>query len=220
MSGSSRYIFPVGGQYQLLSLLTSSLIVSELNERVNELRGKARAARDKNNEEYGKDYDEVRELTVIGFGGTKPQNISVLNSRNRGKAYLLDSCPPSVPKRKVSKPWKDFFANLLWSVKFTEDFHRLHSLFECYRNNRSVRDKINQIVKAIADHVMVSVRNLRAEGPGWSTEERYMQLPLAQKIWLDDIHVEARKENGDWQDEISLSFARWIMHTYEKNAEG
>ena len=61
---------------------------------------------------------------------------------------------------------------------------------------------------------MISVYRLRQVEPGWSTQ--YNQLPLEQKIWLDEAYSEKRKKDEEWMDKIALSFARWIMHTYEK----
>jgi CRISPR-associated protein Csy1 len=41
------------------------------------------------------------DLTAIGYGGTKPQNISVINNQNSGFSYLLPSMPPILTKRKT-----------------------------------------------------------------------------------------------------------------------
>ena len=44
---------------------------------------------------YGGVYREFRDLAVQKVGGTKPQNISQLNSERRGHNYLLASLPPT-----------------------------------------------------------------------------------------------------------------------------
>ena len=206
--------FPVDDQYHLLSLLTPALIVSELQGRVREIREKAWAVRDKNNEQYGQDYEVLHDLTVVGFGGTKPQNISVLNSRNRGKAYFLPSCPPSLSYRNVSRPRRDFFTNTLRNTWFGEELRRLHFLLASQQNNLVVRERVRQAINVIVDHVMLSVYKLREEEHGWS--EQYRELPLAQKIWLDEFFADVREQQKEWHAEVSLSFARWLMHSYEK----
>jgi CRISPR-associated protein Csy1 len=206
--------YPVADQYHLLSLLTPSLIVSELQGRVRAIREKSWAVRDKNNEQYGQDYEVLHDLTVVGFGGTKPQNISVLNSRNRGRVYFLSSCPPSIEHRDVSRPRRDFFANTLRNAWFHEEFRRLHTLLASQKNNLVVRDSIRQVINAIVDHVMISVYKLREEDPGWS--EPFSTLPLAQKIWLDEFFADAREQQKEWLEEVALSFARWVMHSYGK----
>ena len=206
--------FPVDDQYHLLSLLTPSLIVSELQGRVREIREKAWAVRDKKNEQYGQDYEVLHDLTVVCFGGTKPQNISVLNSRNRGKAFFLSSCPPSLSHRNVIRPRRDFFVNTLRSGWFGEEFRRLHSLLASQQNNLVVRERVRQAINVIVDHVMISVYKLREEDSGWS--EPYNELPHVQKIWLDEFFADVREQQKEWQAEVSLAFARWLLLSYEK----
>jgi CRISPR-associated protein Csy1 len=48
----------------------------------------------KDKKELKGDLNSILNLTKIGYGGTKPQNISVLNNQNGGIAYLLSSMPP------------------------------------------------------------------------------------------------------------------------------
>lgn len=206
--------FPFGDTYHLLSLLTSSVMVSEMRERIEEIRKNAWAARGIKNEQYGNDYSEIPNLTIIGFGGTKPQNISVLNSKNRGKAVLLSSYPPSLSSRDVERPRSDFFANTLRSTSFGERFRTLHSLLGRQQNNLELRNKVKETATVIIDQVMISVYRLRQVEPGWSSPNN--QLPSEQKIWLDEAYSEKRKTDEEWMDKIALSFARWIMHTYEK----
>ena len=209
--------FPLSdGQYHLLSLLTPSLIVRELRLRIIEMAKKRSMSRDKNNEEYGQAWSELYNLTEIGFGGTKPQNISVLNMNNGGKAYLLSSSPPSLANREVIRPKKDFFTNSLRRNQFEQDFQYLHTLLICDRNNFAMRDKIKRTIQNIVDQAMVSTYQLRGIENGWSKKTGHEQLPMAQKIWLDNLYATVRQEQDEWLEEISRSFARWIMHTYEK----
>lgn len=209
--------FPLGeGQYHLLSLLTPSLIVRELKLRIVEMAKKRSMYRDKNNEEYGQDWSELYNLTEIGFGGTKPQNISILNMNNGGKAYLLSSSPPSLANRKVIRPRRDFFTNSLRRNQFKQDFLYLHTLLVCDRNNLAMRNKIKRTIQSIVDQAMVSTYQLRDLENGWAQKSEHEQLPMAQKIWLDDLYATVRQEDDGWLEEISRSFARWIMQTYEK----
>ena len=198
----------------LLSLLTSSLIVTEAKARIAEIREKSWVVRDKKNDQYGESHDVIRDLAEVGFGGDNPQNISELITRNNGKAYLLSSCPPRLPRREVPRPWRDFFAHTLRNIWFAEEFRRLHSVLESQQNNLVVRERVRQAINAIVDHVMISVYKLREEAPGWSGP--YSELPLAQKIWLDELYADIREQQEEWLDEITLSFARWFVLSYEK----
>lgn len=90
--------FPVEGGYHLLSVLTPAGLMFKLKERIDALRfsESAQRARDDRRRQVhnGDGFDELYKLTVIGFGGSKPQNIGVLNNQHGGTAYLLPSMPP------------------------------------------------------------------------------------------------------------------------------
>lgn len=40
-------------------------------------------------------------------------------------------------------------------------------------------------------------------------------MPFAQRIWLDDAHLLQRENEDDRIDDITGSFARWLMQAYE-----
>ena len=91
--------FPTSDGYHLLSVLTPSGLVFELKKRIQELRfsdknKEARVAK-RNQEFHAEGFDEILDLTVFGYGGSKPQTVSVLNSKNRGESYLLPCKPPN-----------------------------------------------------------------------------------------------------------------------------
>src|SRR5690606_1773959 len=83
--------FPVDDNYHQLSILSASGIMFELRKRIDNIRfsEEAKAARvcEKNNEISKGGYKQLVNITTIGYGGTKPQNISVLNNQNGGKAH-------------------------------------------------------------------------------------------------------------------------------------
>jgi CRISPR-associated protein Csy1 len=123
--------FPVADDYHLLSILTPSNLMFEMKKRINNMRfsdeaKEARSAR-KKDEIHRKGFSDIYDLTVVGYGGTKPQNISVLNNQNAGKAFLLSSLPPKLKQRRVSPPTENFFAKkYLWTKNFEADFHEFH----------------------------------------------------------------------------------------------
>ena len=208
--------FPIAeGEYHLLSVMPSSCLALEMYQRIQAINGHKINCYDKTSEDYGKPCEEVTGLTMIGFGGTKPQNISALNSRNRGKAYLLSSLPPSLQEVKVRIPKSDFFKESIWYKSQKIKLYQLHAYMKSTRNNLKVRRGIRALVHKIMDDVIFTAYQIRATGDGWSNDEKYANLPHAQKIWLDDIYKEKRKDN-DWLQEIAGSFARWVIASYEK----
>ena len=208
--------FPIAeGKYHLLSVMPSSSLALEMYRRIRAINGHKIGCYNKKSETYGQPCEEITELTKISFGGTKPLNISALNSRCGGKTYLLSSLPPSLPARKIRLPKSDFFRESIWYKQQSSALYRLHAYMKQDRNTIEIRQAIHDLVDEMISAVLFAAYQIRAEKIGWNEEEAYSQLPTAQKIWLDDAYAEERKETS-WADDISSSFARWVIRSYEK----
>ncbi len=221
-SGTIKQVyFPVDDNYHLLSILTPSNILFELKKRIQSLRFSDDvkiAKEDKKHQRHNKQgFDELYGLTLISYGGTKPQNISVLNSKNGGKAYLLPSLPPSLEKRNIRLPKKDFFKETLWMNQYQISFKAYHNLLVTDINNINIRQGAAHCVYLILDQVMHDVWRIREFGAGWTATQNYTNLPLHQKIWLDNHHIIDRDISEEWLIKIVEEFARWFIHAYEKN---
>jgi len=210
--------FPVDDGYHLLSLLTPSGLMFKLKERINTLRfseAAKQARNDRRNQIHNQQgFDELYNLTVIGFGGTKPQNISVLNNQNGGTAYLLPSLPPFLELRAVQAPKSNFFAQSLYFKDYQEKFKALHKLFgDTVPNNLDVREGRDYWILQIVEQVMEKVWAIRERSGGWSETSA---LPPAQKIWLDAAHSEKRDSEDDWLDDIIVAVVSWLAIAYKK----
>jgi len=214
--------FPMAeNSYHLLSILTPSGLITKVKNKVDDIRFSEtkKEAIDcrKENKFHEVGFDDLSELTVICYGGTKPQNISTLNSQNGGRSYLLSSIPPKFEKRKVNLPNYDFFTNVLHIKDFKNEFLKLAKLIKDTRKNKSVRQYRQELINEIINKVLGYVFAIRNDfEKGWSNDEKYQNLSSAQKVWLDDINEEKRDKESDWVDEISSNFARWVIETYEK----
>jgi len=213
--------FPIGNdQYHLLSLLTPSGLMTELKQRIDHMRfsDETKAAKEKRKknefDEYG--FSDLYDLTITAFGGTKPQNISVLNNQNAGRAYLLPSMPPSLQYRKIPLPKYNFFSQSVYRKQFQASFVQLHKLFSA-PNNKDVRTGIKNILRFIIDRILFTAFCIRQNPAGWSTTDYYSTLPYNQRIWLDDHYRQQRDEQDEWRNEISTSIARWIINSYPKS---
>ena len=151
----------------------------------------------------------------MAFGGTQPQNVSVLNSQNAGRAYLLSSCPPVLTRRQVRLPTTHFFKNSLYAKSFKDGFQSLDKLIKVDINNREIRQAIQNTLKYIIEQVLHQVFTIRQYPLGWSKSDHYQQLPHAQRIWLDNSYQEQRENQADWLEEIVREFANWILDTYD-----
>ncbi|MCW8930871.1 MAG: type I-F CRISPR-associated protein Csy1 [Gammaproteobacteria bacterium] len=219
--------FPVNGDYHLLSILTPSGIIYKLKHRINQLRFSNENRRLQ--EEIKKSvpapisgkFNEIFDLTSIGYGGTKPQNISTLNNQNGGISFLLSSMPPKLKKRKVQPPKYNFFDDCLWTDLFAQDLMDFHKVLEDRKNNKIIRDKRDEIVINTITKVKRLVDQIRDNGH-WSDSETYVNLELWQKIWLDEKYASIRdddKQNLDYQTKAQIGFANWFIGNYKKTIE-
>ena len=210
---------PVKDDYHLLSVLTPSGLLNQVKSRIDSLRfsestKEAKETRRKN-EHHPDGYDDLFDLAVTAYGGTQPQNISVLNSQNAGRAYLLMSTPPMLQRRDIRLPRTNFFKNTLSAKKLQDSFQTLDRLIKSGVNNIHIRDGINNTLKYLIDQVLEQAFRVRAMGIGWSNAEHYQGLPQAQRIWLDDTFLDQRETDEAWLKEITHDAARWILNTYE-----
>lgn len=216
--------FPVAEGYHLLSILTPSTLMYEMKARIQTMQfsDEAKAARkQKRDKKFSEvSFEEIYGLTCIGYGGTKPQNISVLNSTNGGKAYLLPSVPPIINTGRQRLPKKNFFAEILWNKDFEVYFKKIQGLISIEMNNISIRQGIDHWIRSIIDDVLKKVWAIRSHAPEWSYGKRYDDLRLDQKIWLDDARKEERHASNDWFEELSDTFARWYVSSYNKSVRG
>lgn len=212
--------FPVADDYHLLSILAPSGLMVSLKKYLNAMRFSetTKLAREcwKKNEFHADGFDDIYNLTFISYGGSKRQNISVLNNQHGGKFYLLASVPPKIEKRQFRLPRYDFFKNILWIKEFKESFLSLHRLARCPTNNMNIRQSITNIINFVIDSVLDKAFQLRSfSEPNWSKREYYQALPRSQKIWLDNGYQEQRENENDWFNDITEAIARWIIKAYE-----
>jgi CRISPR-associated protein Csy1 len=211
--------FPVEVDYHQLSLLTNSGMVYQLRSQLDELRfsDEVKALRDtKRKNEFSKQgYSEIYGLTTIGYGGTKPQNISVLNNKNGGKAHLLSSLPPSIEKRNVHFPKSDFFVESFKEYDYTGIFKALHKLFQVDHNNINIRNARDLILQEIMDLLIEKMWAIRAVSQA-QYHQKLSTLPSYQRTWLHIDYSAEREESEQWLDKLVNEIALWLTRSYEK----
>lgn len=223
--------FPIEhGDYHLLSLLTPSGLMTKLKQNIDAIRfsdeTKQAKERRKKNESDDVGYADIYDLTVTAYGGTQPQNVSVLNSQNAGRAYLLASYPPQLEKRTIRLPKTDFFAQCLYRNKFTDDFDTLKKLVgsnsheaEHAVNNQYTRKKIKRTIQVIIEEILFIAFSIRKNKQGWTEVNNDNKLPLEQRIWLDDLNLEKRDLDDDWRFEIARKIGKWILDSFEEHID-
>ncbi|MFT7559829.1 MAG: CRISPR-associated protein Csy1 [Flavobacteriales bacterium] len=215
--------FPADDDYHLLSIVTNSGIVFDFRNRLDELRfsdevkAKRELRKNKKFSEHG--YSEIYGLTTIGYGGTKPQNISVLNNKNGGKAYLLAASPPALQQRDVRFPTHDLFKKGINVYHFKEAFEYLHKVMTIPAGGVISREKLltarDNSIKSIVLQVMDAVylwRSVAAE----QFRAESSALPAEQKTWLLPSKASEREQEDAWLGDIIHSLVKWINTAYDK----
>ena len=214
-----QVFFPFSDSYHLLSIVSSSVIMFGLKERIkaiNSFEGnkKAREAKE-NNIYHSKGYKELYDLTLQGHVKSNPQCISQLNKENFGESYLLRSIPPTIDKRLIHFPKTNFFSESFRYSDCRDVFHALHNIFKTNYNNINIREGRDYRLQEILDRIINKMWAVRAV----SSEQYYAdssQLKTHQKIWLCAEFLKEREESDKWLDKLIQEISSWIIRTYEK----
>lgn len=200
--------------YHLLAPLYPTSLVHRLylalqDDRFSDAAKAAREAR-KAGELHQRPVREYPNLAIQSLGGTKPQNISQLNSERRGDNCLLASLPPV---------WKSVDVKPLFGVD---------SLFKRYSGRKEVRtlaaqlrrflesdpagnlktrQRRDELVDALIDELMQFNAELGTLDAGWSASTE-CDLPAAHRAWLDPDGCDPAVD--DAADRVASDFANWL----------
>lgn len=221
---AKQLYFPVSeGDYHLLAPLFPSTLVHVVQQQMkNDRFGEdARAAREarKHNLFFADGYREYPDMAVQKFGGTKPQNISLLNSERRGENWLLASLPPEWVGRNVTLPFgieSIFPTHFARQRRVREMVVRLRTFLEAVaHNNWAIRKRRARLVQDICDELHQYVATLRQATGGWSSDTR-CELHAAERLWLDptraaiDAQFATDRQLTNWRLEVSHRFGNWL----------
>jgi CRISPR-associated protein Csy1 len=223
---AKQVYWPIEGQsYHLLAPLFPTSLVHGLWRRIREDRfsDEAKAARDarRNGLAHPHGYCEYPNVAIQNFGGTKPQNISQLNSERYGENYLLPSLPPNWKSAEVRAPLavNSVFDRIFGSRPRVRELVRILKEFlvsvEHAGTNIRIRDKRAELAGLIRDEAFQYAAELRQLESGWSALPECL-LNSAEQCWLDperaeqDTDFASLRQRGDWQDEICRRFGNWL----------
>lgn len=223
---AKQIYWPLGEKdYHLLAPLFPTSLVHGVWKRIREDRfsDQAKAAREakRNGVAHPHGYCEYPNLAIQNFGGTKPQNISQLNSERYGENFLLPSLPPSWKSPEVRLPLavNSIFDRIFGSRPRVRELVRILREFlisvEHADSNIRIRNKRAELAALIRDEALQYAAELQQLEPGW-TQQPECQLNSAEQCWLDPERAEddpdfaSLRRKGDWQDEICRRFGNWL----------
>ncbi len=208
--------------YHLLTPLYASSLAQRVYETLQDDRfsAAAKAARDarKANTFSERPVHEYPQMAVQQMGGTKPQNISQLNSERRGNNCLLASLPP------------------VWRSVDLKPLYNTDSMFHSYSRRPEVRQSVKALlaflktdparnevtrskraawVNLLIDEFLQFTAELRSLEPGWSQTSQ-CKLSESECRWLDAEGVAVidaeldRTPPADISERIGGTFANWL----------
>lgn len=215
-------------QYELLAPLYATALAhavyGEIQEhRFGEANKAARVAR-RDRKPHDGVFHDYPGLAAQKMGGTKPQNISQLNSERGGVNYLLSSLPPAWTPSAVRMPVQAtsvFDRMFIARPEVRRTVRALRKfLNEATQSNKLTRDTRKAYIDALLDELVAFANELQQlVQPGWSRDdERFEKLKYMEKLWLDPLRTELPEEAQfasdwmymDWPAEIGKGFAVWL----------
>lgn len=223
---SKQVYFPLKSEnddvgYHLLCPLFSSALAHNLHKKVTETRfGDSKDIRDarRANKYHVRMDISFPNTAVQSFGGSKPQNISQLNSERYGQNFLLNTAPPTF-QAQVKPPINNsslFNRQLTYKVSgYLRDFKAFLSNLKPEENNFKVRYKRDyHFILPILDQLMSHAANIQTLPAGWASES-HCKLKHAHALWLDVYNpnqsFQREREKLDWQAVIAADFASWLI---------
>lgn len=234
---SKQVYFPVKqDDYHILVILYPSALVHRVyqqisHDRFGEQNKALREARFKglHHTEESREYPS---LLVHNYGGSKPQNISQLNSDRRGSMWLLPSFPPVWQGQLVELPksgsvFTGYLSNRIDIKPILKSI--IYMYRKEYKNNDEFRTKRDGLVDQLVDCVIdMSLELQQSTNSGWTLEPS-RQFNRAESFWLDRAYREELFEkedqdtltdeeqawledyrDRDWHTEVGYSFGNWL----------
>ncbi|SOD41653.1 type I-F CRISPR-associated protein Csy1 [Nitrosovibrio sp. Nv4] len=223
---AKQIYWPVGQKgYHLLAPLFPTSLLHDVWKMIEDDRFSetSKAARDacRAKVAYPHGYREYPDLAVQNFGGTKPQNISLLNSKRRGKNYLLPSLPPTWrsstlrPPLRVNSVFDRIFGNRPRVRELTRIFREFLVSVVGIDSNIRIRNKRAELIGYIRDELFQFAAEIHELKAGWSLDPD-SRLNPEEQCWLDPGRAREDKafadlcRKGDWQNAICQRFANWL----------
>lgn len=222
---AKQLYFPVGtNQYHLLSPVFATSLAHAYSEKINATRygeesKQIREAR-KNDKFHPQPDVRFLQTALQTFGGSKPQNISQLNSQRGGKMNLLPCTPPSwqsslkPPVHHKSIFFSREFNQSCW--REVQDLQRYLSSVKQQNSTvdirRTIATRVNDVIDQLL-HYAAEIQSLAAQA-GWSQQNSV--LNQAEKLWLDpknpDMLFQQQRAMQNWQQQICEAFGSWLNH--------
>lgn len=226
---NKQILWAIEGDYRTLVPLYPTVLAHEVFQHINAKRysDDNKTARDNRHKKTveQKPYVTIKDLATLQLGGTKPQNVSQLMSKQGGRNYLLPSLPPKFTQSqdiRISDNDETMFDNKALQFRAKKNLNLLFKLMKTQYNNANIRNTCESLVHDIAYQVLQNAHYIQQNRPaGWSKNSH---LSPSQRYWLDpqranlegEEEFKQQREQTDWRKEIETQFADWLQTIFKK----
>ncbi len=227
---NKQMLFALGSDndYHCIIPLYPSVLIHEFYQTLNSLKYSEENKTARNNRfkkaVEQKPYLYLTDIAVTQLGGTKPQNVSQLMSKQGGRNYLLPSMPPVFKNQRSLRlsPYTESLFNKQLTYQCREPLNSLFKLIQTNYNNVNIRDARKTVLDSILYKVLAFAVDIQNnEKPGWSIN---YNLNHHEKLWLDPKRADLEDQepfkqdraSKNWRDEISVRFANWLNTQIQK----
>ncbi len=214
--------------YHLLSPLYASSLAHQVHHKITSalFSDETKVAREarKKNRYCSQPLTFFPGLATQSFGGTKPQNISQLNTQRYGKGYLFSTQPPQwetqafLPNKGEQAFWSEY-SRRSWPISKRLQTHLADSFLKT--STVEIRQKREQLVDTLIDLLLELAAEVQSkkDSAGWS---RTSDLPEAEQLWLDPYRESEEEDfahkraEGQWREVVAQNFAHWLNRTIDK----
>ncbi len=222
---TKQLYFPVSNasesEYHLICPLFSSALCHQLHEKVTSSRyGTSKEVRDARKAgNYHSSMDVNFPQTAIQtFGGSKPQNISQLNSERYGQTFLLNTSPPTFQSQvKPPLSHKTIFSNQFTRKVFASlrEFKTFLENLKPHENNFRTRYKRDHyFVIPIVEQLLHYASSIQKIESGWAQLPE-CSLKAEHALWLDlnneDSNFQTERGKRNWLPVVANDFATWLI---------
>ncbi len=215
--------FPAGDGYHLLSPLFATSLVHAMHQKMvalrfgDEVKAIWKARREKT--WHPTPLTLFPNSAEMHFGGTKPQNISYLNSVRGGRIWLLSCQPPQWKRsekpptnlRSIFRPGDQFDRRANSAIQLLASLLTKAGDYTNFRIREARDGYINELIDLLFD---VVAEFQRETWQNWTLN--CPDLKPHQQLWLDpwrtktDEAFRLERDKDDWQKLVAEDFALWL----------
>ncbi|MDK9790065.1 type I-F CRISPR-associated protein Csy1 [Vibrio sp. D431a] len=209
------------GSYTILAPLYPLAIVHKLSETINHSRYSEEMKEIRKARREGKHHDKAlvnfHSLGALKLGGSKPQNVSYLNSKRGGINYFLPCTPPQVESSDSRSINGSIFESKQVNSSAFPYVKELTRLYATAKRKGQVNKELSKKIQKATDSIVDAVISISFE---WSFKIKegleFEGIPPSQLAWINERH--RNEYYGDWASEVSQDFSLWLLSKVNKLA--